>query len=123
MTMARRGNLVALLRQQAADLANAIAFTFLRDGETPSDTVTWRQLDERSRAVAVALCRLVGPGDRVLVAYPSGLPFLSGFFGCLYASAIAVPVQVPRSDRQASATARFLAIVADAGAAVVLTHS
>ena len=123
MTMTRHESLVALLRRRAIDQAGDIAFTFLRDGDTPSESVSWSQLDEKSRAIAVALRRLVAPGDRVLVAYPSGLDFLAGFFGCLYASAIAVPVQVPRSERQASAAARFAAIASDAQAAVVLTHS
>jgi acyl-CoA synthetase (AMP-forming)/AMP-acid ligase II len=119
----RHESLVDLLRRRAIDQADQTAFTFLRNGETPSETVTWRQLDERSRAVAFALRPLISAGDRVLVAYPSGLEFLAGFFGCLYASAIAVPVQVPRTDRQTAAAARFLSIAADAGAAIVLTHS
>jgi acyl-CoA synthetase (AMP-forming)/AMP-acid ligase II len=59
----------------------------------------------------------------VLVAYPSSLDFLDAFFGCIYAGAIAVPIQVPRSVRQSSAIARFQAIAGDARPSAILTHS
>jgi acyl transferase domain-containing protein/acyl-CoA synthetase (AMP-forming)/AMP-acid ligase II/acyl carrier protein len=50
--------------------------------------------------------------------YPSGLDFIAGFFGCLYAGVIAVPAYAPRQNR---AVNRILAIAEDAGARVVLT--
>jgi acyl-CoA synthetase (AMP-forming)/AMP-acid ligase II len=114
---------VDLLRQRAHEQPDDPAFIFLRDGDSPSDTVTWAQLDERSRAIAAALAQHASAGDRVLLAYPSGLEFIAGFFGALYAAAIAVPVQPPRSHRQSSVIARFDAIRSDARPAAVLTHS
>jgi acyl-CoA synthetase (AMP-forming)/AMP-acid ligase II len=120
---AKDRSLVALLRRRAAEQPDETAFIFLRDGESPSGMLTWGELDERSRAIAAALGARVAPGSRVLVACPNGLDFLTGFFGALYASAIAVPVQPPRSPRQQAAMARFDAIAHDAAPAVVLTHS
>jgi len=50
--------------------------------------------------------------------YPPGLEFISAFFGCLYADAIAVPVNPPRPNRPAT---RLLAIKSDSQATLVLT--
>jgi acyl-CoA synthetase (AMP-forming)/AMP-acid ligase II len=116
-------DLVALLHRRATEWPDDPAFIFLGDGESPTDTLTWSRLDERSRAIAAALSAHAGAGDRVLVAYPSGLDFIAAFFGCLYALAIAVPVQVARSARQRAVLRRFEAVANDADPAVVLTHS
>jgi acyl-CoA synthetase (AMP-forming)/AMP-acid ligase II len=84
--------------------------------------MTWCELDQRSRAIGATLSSHVRSGDRVLVVYPPGLEFLPAFFGCLYARAIAVPVQVPRQGRQTTAADRFQAILADAHPSAVLTQ-
>jgi acyl-CoA synthetase (AMP-forming)/AMP-acid ligase II len=114
-------DLVRLLARRAAEQPDDQAFTFLGDGESPSDSTTWSALDAASRAVAATLARHVAAGDRVLVVCPPGLEFLAGFFGCLYAAAIAVPVPLPRPGRQDAARARFHAILSDAVPAAVLT--
>ncbi len=49
---------------------------------------------------------------------PSGIEFVSAFFGCLYAGAIAVPAASPRPNRPAS---RLGAIVEDAAPAALFT--
>lgn len=113
--------LVGLLSQRAAEHPDDTAFTFLRDGDSPSDATTWTALDAKCRDVAAALARHVAPGDRVLVVCPPGLEFLAAFFGCLYAATIAVPVPVPRAGRHDAARARFRAILGDAAPAAVLT--
>jgi amino acid adenylation domain-containing protein/non-ribosomal peptide synthase protein (TIGR01720 family) len=38
-------------------------------------------------------------GEHVVLLYPPGLDFIEGFFGCLYAGAIAVPAYPPRLNR------------------------
>ena len=59
-------------------------------------------------------------GNRAPRMYPSGLEFLTGFLGCLYAGAVAVPTQVPRPNRP---SARLRSILADAQPKWVLTTS
>lgn len=56
-------------------------------------------------------------GQRVLLAYPAGLDFITGFFGCLYAGCAAVPTDLPHRRT----LDRFRSIVADAGARLVLS--
>jgi acyl-CoA synthetase (AMP-forming)/AMP-acid ligase II len=116
-------SLASLLARCADRQPDEVAFTFLRDGETPSDTLTWSALDARARVIARALGDIVRTGDRVLLAYPSGLDFVPAFFGCLYASTIAVPVPAPRFAKESSAIARFDAILRNARPAAVLTDS
>ena len=53
-----------------------------------------------------------------MLLYPAGLDFITGFFGCLYAGVIAVPVYPPRRNRS---MARIQAIADDARAKVALT--
>ncbi len=115
--------LVSLLRARAADRADAPAFTFLRDGDRDEVTWTFGQLDQRARAIAVAMRRRVEPGERVLLLYPQGLDFLAALFGCMYAGVLAVPLQPPGKHRARSALPKLEAIVADGGVAIGGTTS
>jgi len=110
--------LVALLQQQADHYPDKIAYIFLVDGEQEEATITYRQLDQRARAIAAVLQKREMVGKRVLLLYPPGLDYIAGFFGCLYAGAVAVPAYPPRPNRP---TPRLSAIVVDAQAAVALT--
>lgn len=112
-------DLVAALRGRAAVEANRLAYAFLADGEQEKARLTWNQLDRRARAVSAELQRR-GCKDRpvVLVFYP-GLDYVTAFFACLYAGAIAVPTYPPRPNR---VDERLAAIAEDAQAALALTH-
>ncbi|MHC5828625.1 MAG: AMP-binding protein, partial [Nostoc sp.] len=57
-------------------------------------------------------------GERALLLYPSGLEFITAFFGCLYAGVVAVPVYPPRRNQKLS---RLLSIINDAQAKLALT--
>nr|WP_223245482.1 fatty acyl-AMP ligase [Streptomyces sp. CBMA156] len=94
------------------------AYVYLRDGEEPDGSLTYRQLeaDARSRAAALAAAGL-GGGSAVLL-YPSGLEFVRALLGCMYARVAGAPVQVPR---RATGLARLRRIAEDAGTTTVLT--
>jgi acyl-CoA synthetase (AMP-forming)/AMP-acid ligase II len=109
--------LVALLRRRACEDPDRAAFTFLADPETDKGTLTYRELDQRARAIAGTLPSLGLAGERVLLLYPPGLDYVAAFFGCLYAGAVAVPAYPPRRNRS---LARLQAIAADSRAAVAL---
>ncbi|MFH8368353.1 beta-ketoacyl synthase N-terminal-like domain-containing protein [Streptomyces sp. NPDC018031] len=109
-------NLVQLLRLRGTEDGQRTAFTFLADGESVTERLTYADLDLRARAIAARLRTLAGPGERVLMLYPSGPEFVAAFFGCLYAGLVAVPAYPPRSDKHA---ARLDAVVRDCGAAIV----
>ena len=109
---------VDLLRSQAAVRPDVLVFTFLENGETEAETLTYAQLDRGARGVATQLQDRVRPGDRALLLYPPGLDFIRAFMGCLYAGVIAVPIYPPRRNRSID---RVKAVAADANAAIALT--
>lgn len=112
--------LVELLRYRSSQQAKQLSYTFLADGETESDRLTYQELDRSSRAIASQLQSLNLSGERALLLYPPGLEYLAAFFGCLYASVVAVPAYPPRNQRN---TPRILAILEDSQAAIILTTS
>jgi len=109
------------LQQEASKNPSRCAFTFLAQGEDESGHLSYGELDERARAIAVALGDRIRPGSRVLLLHRSGLEFIAALFGCLYAGLIAVPALAPRARRRS--TDRLQSIVADACPALVLTES
>jgi acyl-CoA synthetase (AMP-forming)/AMP-acid ligase II len=109
---------VDLLGYRAQDQPHHVAYTFLQDGETEAGSLTYRQLDERARAIATTLQHLNATGDRALLIYPPGLEFIAAFFGCLYAGVVAVPAYPPRRNQSLS---RMQAIATNAEARFALT--
>src|SRR5688572_25158368 len=93
------------------------AYTFCRDdGERTQVSIS--QLARRAKAIAANLQDRLSPGDRVLLVYPPGLDFLTGFFGCLYAGVLAVPATYPKPRRPMP---RLAMMAGDCSPAAVLT--
>src|SRR6516164_7086530 len=109
--------LVELLRWRAGCQPDELALSFLPDGERDGERMTYGDIDRRARVVAVRLRELGAKGERVLLVYPPGLHFVAGFFGCLYARAVAVPVFPPPANRPAP---RLEATIASAQPALAL---
>lgn len=107
-------------RQHAQERPNERCLFFLDDRLDVVESLTYRQLDERARAVAAALVERDLVGAPVVLSFPPGLDFVTAFTGCLYAGAIAVPATLPRSHRSG---ARLTAILDDSDARCVLTDS
>ncbi|MEU9607413.1 fatty acyl-AMP ligase [Streptomyces sp. NPDC048057] len=110
-----------LLRQHAADRPERRAVTFVHDHDAPDGAswLTYRQLDAEARRVASWLRERCAPGDRVLLLHPPGLPFVTGFLGCLYAGVVAVPSPMP--GQFAYQRRRVTGMAEDAGARIALT--
>jgi acyl-CoA synthetase (AMP-forming)/AMP-acid ligase II len=113
-------NFVDLLTEQALRHGDNIAMAFMEDGENVTDTVTFAQMAERARVLAIQLGRRVPVGSRVLLLYPSCIDYMVGFFGCLCAGMIAVPIFPPRNSKH---NVRLEAISRDCDAAMALTTS
>ncbi|MCC5669557.1 AMP-binding protein [Nostoc sp. CHAB 5784] len=110
--------LVDLLRKRALQQPSQVAYTFLVDGETQEVSLTYQALDQKARSLAAFLQSMKATGERALLLYPPGLEFIVAFFGCLYASVIAVPAYPPRRNQRMT---RLQAIVKDAQASFALT--
>ncbi|HSS51989.1 MAG TPA: AMP-binding protein, partial [Thermoanaerobaculia bacterium] len=95
-------------------------YTFLSNGSVEIGHWTYRDLDSRARAIAASLLDSAAPGDRAVLLYPHGPEFIAGFFGCLYAGVVAVPVYPPRSAR---GNDRLQSILVDSRPRLALTSS
>ena len=101
-------SLVALARWRAQQQPDQRAYTFLLDGETAEQHLTYAELDQQARAIAAELQRLGACGERALLLYPPGLEYISAFFGCLYGGVIGAPVNpLRRSIGESAPNFRF----------------
>jgi acyl-CoA synthetase (AMP-forming)/AMP-acid ligase II/alpha-ketoglutarate-dependent taurine dioxygenase/acyl carrier protein len=114
---AQCATLVDLLRLRAREQPEQPAYIFLPDHGERSLTLTYGALDQRARSVAACLQAAGALRERVLLLLPPGLEYVIGFFGCLYAGAIAVPAYPMLSRRRRD---RLEAIAADADAGFAL---
>jgi acyl-CoA synthetase (AMP-forming)/AMP-acid ligase II/aryl carrier-like protein len=112
--------LVDLLRRRADLEGERIAFLHLEDGESRERTLTFSELDRRARSLAAFLVASGASGERALLLYPQGPEYLVGFFGCLYAGVVAVPLFPPVGARFLP---RLRSIAGDSGATFALTTS
>jgi acyl-CoA synthetase (AMP-forming)/AMP-acid ligase II/acyl carrier protein len=113
-----QATIVTVLRQRAAAHPGKRAFTFLATGEDESGSLSYGELDDAARLVAVKLQALGLSGKNVLMFYPPGLDFIVAFFGCLYAGTIPATAYPPRKNRSLQ---RVQTIVSDCGATAILT--
>ena len=91
-----------VVRHRAAhssDSAERLAFTYLADSESVSDSLTFAQLDQKARSLAAHLQRHTQPGDRVLLVYPPCMEYTIAFYACVYAGVIAVPALSPANAK------------------------
>ncbi|MEM8674957.1 MAG: fatty acyl-AMP ligase [Cyanobacteria bacterium P01_G01_bin.67] len=118
--MVNNSTIVDVLLDKSTTRPDQTAFTFLADGEHESGSCTYQTLDLQARAIAVQLLTKVKPGDRALLVYPytSGLEFIAGFLGCLYAGVIAV-TDYPR--QHIKSLKQYQDRIVDCQAAIALT--
>ncbi len=120
--MLNQTNLIDLIHHRATQQPDKIAYTFLEDGKTEAQQLTYSQLDERAREIAAHLQSLDSYGERALLLYPAGLELLCAFFGCLYAGVIAIPAPPPEASRLKRTLPRLQAIGKDSQTSLVLCN-
>ncbi len=108
--------LVDILQHHANSQPQKRAYLFLEKGEREKGELSYQELWEKASIIASSLQN--HQGERALLLYPSGLEFITAFFGCLLAGVVAVPVYPPRRNQKLS---RLLSIVEDAEATLALT--
>jgi len=114
--------LVELLRYRAEHQKDRIAYIFLADGESKEISITYGELDRQAKAIAAELQkRKLSPGDRALLLYPSGLEFISAFFGCLYAAVVAAPIELPIYGNINIGMKKLAGIMANSTPEVIMT--
>src|SRR5687768_10909693 len=92
-------SLIATLRHRATGDGVKNALQFLPDGEGEEIAYSYADLDRVARRIGAALQAMGAKGERVLLLYAPGIEYVAGFWGALYAGAIAVPVYPPDPSR------------------------
>jgi acyl-CoA synthetase (AMP-forming)/AMP-acid ligase II len=103
-------SLIEVLESHALRQPDAMALAFLSDSGRVEAQLTFADLADRAFAQAAVLMeRGAAPGDRAILAFPPGLDFMVGFFGCLAAGVIAVPLAPPRRAGKRDSSANIVA--------------
>src|SRR5262249_55139933 len=84
-------SIIEAIRRRSVDRSEKPLFTFLRNGDDDAVVHTAASLNTEACSVAAGLLRRDLAGERVLLAMPPGLEYISALLGCFYAGAIAVP--------------------------------
>jgi acyl transferase domain-containing protein/acyl-CoA synthetase (AMP-forming)/AMP-acid ligase II/acyl carrier protein len=114
-----KDTLIHLLENRVECQPDRTAYIFLKDEETDAEQLTYQELQQKAKAVATQI-QIVNTqkNQRILLIYKPGLEFITAFWGCLYAGAIAVPAYPPRKNNHFE---RLQNILCDAEAQIVLT--
>lgn len=75
------------------------AFTELDANGAEVNSMTYGQLEMKSRAVAQEILKRQPHAHHALLAYPAGVDFMIGFFACIQAGVVAVPIPLPKRNR------------------------
>ena len=124
MKIVGRETFVDVVRERAAgasrrDLVALPRRPVTSTGETV--TLTFGELARRATAIAAELQRHGEAGDRALLLFPSGLEFVTAFFGCLFAGMVPVPAYPPDLAKPERTLAKLYAIAADCRPRFALT--
>lgn len=90
------------------------------DQPFPDSDLTYAELLRRARAVAARLGSAIAPGSRVLLAPAHGDDFAAGFYGCVLAGMVALPLPEPEGGRKEH-VAYVERVVADCAPDALLT--
>ena len=123
--------MIDLVHERASLSPDRRAYTFLAGSGDESNVLRCHELETRARAIGALLQETCGNKRnstsefpaRVLLLYPPGLEFIEAFYGCLFSGCIAVPASPPDPIQLARTLPRFLSILEDSGAAIILTTS
>jgi acyl-CoA synthetase (AMP-forming)/AMP-acid ligase II len=117
-SLSQFATLIEILWWRAAHQPDTVAYTFLTDGESEKEELTYGELHRGALQIAARLSALGVVHHPVLLLYPAGLEFIQGFFGALYAGAIAVPLYPPHRNRPDH---RLAAVIENSGARHLMT--
>jgi acyl-CoA synthetase (AMP-forming)/AMP-acid ligase II len=120
--LGRPATIADVLSRRADRDPDGTAYVFTDDAV--SDVrISYAELDAKARAVSHLLLSRGAFRSRIVLAMPPGIPFVSAFFGALYARGAAVPVALPRSfePKSDAERERLARILRDCRPAALLT--
>ncbi len=112
--------LVDVAVSRAKTSPDATVYHMLADDGSECGRLTFGELDRRARAMGRFFEAANASGSRAVLLYPTGLDYITAFFGCLYGGVVAVPAYPPRMNRNLK---RLLSIMEDCAPRYVLTDA
>jgi len=109
-----------ILERRVNDTPHKTAYMYLGDPAGPVEC-SYADLKKKVIAVAKAIQKSTGYGERVLLLYPPGLDFIYAFLGSVCAGTIAVPAPPPNRFKPERSLARLTSIVESARPTMALT--
>lgn len=113
-------NLVDMASQQAAERRDATVATFITDNGHVDSRMSFSNLDEDARKIALVLVEKGLTGSNLLLLYTPGLDYIRAFFGCLYAGCVPVPAYPPVGAKD---LVRLQKVALDCNAGAILSNS
>ncbi|MBP0455618.1 fatty acyl-AMP ligase [Kitasatospora sp. RG8] len=113
-------NLGDAFAARVAQHPDKTALTIYRSSaDAEHESLSYAELARRAALRAADLAQRLAPGDRVLIALPTGTEFVELYLACLMAGVTAVPA--PPATGSSSAAQRVAAIAADCAPGLVFT--
>ncbi|MEQ9193198.1 MAG: AMP-binding protein [Rhodospirillales bacterium] len=119
---ATNGIVDAILRH-AREQPSAIAVTVLAENGEAKHSLTFAEIEERSRAIAGDLLRTAPEAERVMVLQAPGLDFVLSLCACFMAGVAAVPTPPPTARAGSNSAQRFARLFADSAPDAIIIHS
>ncbi|MCJ8271828.1 MAG: AMP-binding protein, partial [Psychrosphaera sp.] len=91
-------NWIEVLEEQARTRPQQPAF--IESFDTSQSIISYFDLSQRAKALAVDIAKQTQFGDRVIIVMPSSIDYIVGFFACIYANVIAVTAYPPNSKKR-----------------------
>ena len=106
-----------VIKKRTSDKPDHILFRFLSDGINEDESFTYKQLEDRAKAVASSIQRHGQKNDSILLLFQPGLPYIASLYACLYSGMVAIPAYPPRRNRGIE---RIYTIIEDSNAKICL---
>lgn len=93
-------NWLQILEQKALDYPNNVVLTESINGTDQQAKLTYVELSQKAKALAVSISQKSQFGDRVILLIPNSIDYVVSFFACIYAGVMAVPAYPPHNKKR-----------------------
>jgi thioester reductase-like protein len=116
-------SVITEIEKRTREHPDKLLFAFLDIRAAITESYTYREFDQRTKEIAAYIQTnyALSQGDRVLLAYPSGLEMICAFFASVRLGLIPVPVYPPSTRGLEASVEKMNFIAQDCDAKAVLT--
>ena len=108
---------IEVIQKRTLTIPDHVVFRFLSDGVNENESLTYRQIETRSKALGASMQKYGSKGDKVLLLFQPGLSYVASMYACFYSGFVAIPVYPPRRNKGID---RIYTIIEDSGANICL---